>query len=59
MIFSLFQFWSHSAAFGFCILDFDLQRQDDQCYSLIGFCYAKEDRVLEIDILWKCLTFKL
>ncbi len=56
MNFNLFGIWFGQVCFGFDFLSFDTYREE--VYSLIGFCYDKEDKILEIDIFWKCFEFK-
>lgn len=55
---SLFQFWSGNVTFGFGLFSVDTYREDEMEYTLLGFQYDKEDRVLEIDLFWKCFEFK-
>lgn len=55
---SLLSVWNFER-FGFGVLEFSPDNEDESTYSLIGFQYCREDRILEIDFLWHTFTFQL
>lgn len=58
MEFSLLTFWGNQITLGFELLAFDFDKEDGTIYSLIGFSYDKEYKLLEVDILYACFEFK-
>lgn len=54
---SLFSIWKFDKWYGFHVLGVDQDREDDMIYCLIGFAWDGEDKVLEIDLFWRCMTY--
>ena len=59
MTFDLFTFWYGEICFGFEVMSIDTYREDEMRYALIGFCYCKDDKILQVDFLWRCFEFNL
>lgn len=58
MNFSILEFWKWERTFGFGILTLDTGREDEMEHSLFGFCWDWEEKELQVDLFWKCFTFK-
>jgi len=58
MGFRLLEIWKWDVTIGIMLFSIDLNREDEMVFALLGFSWDKEERELQIDIFWKCFTFR-
>lgn len=57
MLFTLLNIWKYGNSFGFELLGFDNDNEEEITYCLLGLGWNAEDRILGVDFLWKYFEF--